>query len=140
MICYIIQIISQCSIVFMPGGSIKFYYAMVGFNLLSGISGAGRYAIGYCYIMELSPKANHFALGTFYNVVDGLLTLWFTLYFMFVSKNWMWPQVWGVTQLIVSFVVFLIWIPESPKWLFDKGKWNELDKVFEYMAKINNYE
>ena len=83
MTCYVVQIIAQAAMVFMPGQNIKFYYIMVGLNFICGITGAGRYAIGYCYIMELSPKANHFVLGTIYNVFDGLLNLWFTLYFNF---------------------------------------------------------
>ena len=49
-----------------------------------------RIAIGYIYVMELTPKKGQTLFGIIFCVVEGSILVWAILYFtMSVSKNWL---------------------------------------------------
>jgi hypothetical protein len=47
------------------------------------------------------------------------------------------PQIFGIVQTILGFIMLMYFIPESPKWLYEKGKYKEAQVVLDNMAKIN---
>ena len=64
---------------------------------------------------------------------------------MFISKEW---KYWYIFAIIISVIClpFVYYIPESPKYLYEKGRFYELRSVIKRIAKTNgvkmdeNYE
>jgi len=58
----------------------------------------------------------------------GIIPIFACLYFFFISKYWLWFQVFGfLLNLLV--VVAMFWVPESPKWLLGKRRYNDAREV-----------
>jgi len=137
----LVQGITTLATILMPGGDIKWFYVMIAISFISGISAGGRYCIGYCYIMEMAPKSSHFALGTFYNIFDGcFVLLCFTLYFMEISRNWLYPQIYALSIFTLTFTLYVFIIPESPKWLYNNNKVDKFYETIDMMARINGHQ
>ena len=44
----------------------------------------------------------------------------------------------GLFQCSISIVALVIWLPESPKWLYGQKRYKECHQVLKQMAKTNN--
>jgi hypothetical protein len=58
------------------------------------------------------------------------------LYFEVISKNWYWYQIFWFPFAVVA-TIALFFIPESPKFLYEKRRFDECRKVFNYIARFN---
>jgi hypothetical protein len=69
-------------------------------------------------------------------VFSSFITVLSTFYFYFISKYWVWFQVfgWGLNLITIVGVMF---IPESPKYLISKKKYEECRRVITIIGKIN---
>ena len=72
------------------------------------------------------------------NSVEGLGTLIYAISFRYVTKNWIWLQILGHVQFFLSFVAFLYFIPESPKWLYSNERLIDAKRVLDKMAYYND--
>jgi len=70
------------------------------------------------------------------NVIDGSVTIFVAVYFRFISKNWLWWEVFGLTLTVFS-TICLFLLPESPKYLWSAKKYKEARESLAYIAKIN---
>lgn len=43
----------------------------------------------------------------------------------------------GLVEWVIGYSILLFWLPESPKWLYDKKRYVECQKVLLYMNKVN---
>lgn len=68
---------------------------------------------------------------------ESFIYIYLTIYFKYVSKEWFWTVAFGA---FVNFLglVFLIFLPESPRYLFYKKRYAECEEVLRIMAKHNN--
>ena len=107
---------------FGAGTSITTVYILIFIFGIQGIASSGRLIIGYCLLNEYSPVEYHTMNGTLWNISEGSMYLMLTFYYKFISKNWMWPIVWSIMQYIITFTIIYFFIPESPKWLYDKKR------------------
>lgn len=105
---------------------------------LNGIVGSGRRQIGYSYFVELMPRKNVAWMATIWNITEQpLINIYYTLVVLYISKDWKFTC-WVVSFLVTaSFVGILMFIPESPKWLYAKERYPELQKVLLDLAKNN---
>ena len=113
-----------------------YYLIIVGCGI-AGFFNGGRTIIGYCLMLDFSPKRYHSYLGSGWQIADGLILIWTTIYYQFISKNWVYIQLLGVTQGFFTMIIILFFVPESPTWLYEQKKFKECYEVFEKMAKIN---
>ena len=60
-------------------------------------------------------------------------------YFYFISKGWVWFQVFG-WSLNLLVVIALPFVPESPKFLISKKRFDEARIALRKIAGVNNYE
>ena len=69
-------------------------------------------------------------------VFSSFITVLSTIYFYFISKYWVWFQVfgWGLNLITIVGVVFM---PESPKYLLTKKKYDECRKVMTIIGRLN---
>jgi MFS family permease len=108
------------------------YLTMVLFWLL-GLTCPGKSNIAYVYLLELVPTKMQTYVGTALLFADGSTMIFLSLYFRFISKNWLWFQIFALSLTTLAFLVTLI-APESPKYLFSYKKYKEARKALEKIA------
>ena len=71
-------------------------------------------------------------------MVDGLTTMFFIYYCLYITKYW---QPWFVSAAILETVALLglLMVPESPEFLYAKGRYEEAEQVVIDIAKFNGY-
>jgi len=67
-------------VVFMPGHWVC-AYVVIGLMFLLGIFMGGRIAIGYCMMVDFTPKSYHKSLGIIWGIFEASIYLLLTLYF-----------------------------------------------------------
>jgi MFS family permease len=95
-----------------------------------------RISIGFAYCMELMYEPNRSFYGTVWNVNEGLIYFWATLYFWLIAKDWLPFISIGYALSIIS-TVGVFFYPESPCYLIKKEMYGEAEKSFQYIARIN---
>lgn len=86
--------------------------------------------------MEMIPVKQQIIVGSYSNIFDSATLIWIALYFQVISKNWVWYQIFGLA-LIAASTIGCVMLPESPKFLYEKKRYDEARKVFEKIAKFN---
>ncbi|TNV80292.1 hypothetical protein FGO68_gene6246 [Halteria grandinella] len=104
--------------------------------LLFGFFSLGRASIGYIYMQELTPTKQQTVVGTLVQVGTGLVQILAAVYFAFISKQWQYYQFLGWT-LNLLVVISLYWIPESPKYLQSKRRFEECRESLQWIARVN---
>jgi SP family arabinose:H+ symporter-like MFS transporter len=112
----------------------------IAFRFVGGIAVGTASALSPMYISEISPAAKRGSLVSLNQlaIVIGILVAFFSNYLLASTgdNNWRWMlAVMGLPALF--FFVTLLFIPESPRWLVQKGKKNEAYAVLE---RINGTE
>jgi len=116
------------------------------FRIVGGIGVGIASMVVPMYIAEIAPPKRRGALVGNYQlaIVIGIVVVYFVNYFIALQgdANWNlnigWRWMFG-SEIIPSvlFLVFIFLIPESPRWLFQKGKSTEAIGVLE---KLNSQE
>ena len=115
-------------------------YVFVVFRFIGGIAVGTASMLSPMYISEISPAAKRGSLVSLNQlaIVIGILVAFFSNYILVSvgDNNWRWMlAVMGVPALF--FFVTLLFIPESPRWLVQKGKKTEAYSILE---RINGTE
>ena len=85
--------------------------------------------------MELSPKDKQVLLGTIYLTFDATVYLVASIYFKYVSKQWIYYSLIGYVFLLIS--CLLVWIfPESPVQLAELNRLDEVEAALLRVAWI----
>ena len=71
-------------------------------------------------------------------MVDGLTTMFFIYYCLYITKYW---QPWFVSAAILETAALLglLLVPESPEFLYAKGRYDEAEQVVMEIARFNGY-
>lgn len=101
-----------------------------------GLTQAGKSSNSYVYLMELIPLKYHTLVGTFMNFGDGSTLIIMSLYFRFISKSWLYYQVFAVTGSFFGFVAVLF-MRESPKFYYSLKNFTQARESLKYMQKFN---
>jgi MFS transporter, SP family, arabinose:H+ symporter len=108
--------------------------ALLFFRVLGGLAIGGSSVIGPLYIAEIAPAAKRGRLvGMFqFNVVLGILLAYLSNYLVaqagLGAAEWRWK--FGVAAFpALLFILALIGIPQSPRWLAKVGRPNEAREV-----------
>ena len=115
-------------------------YVFVVFRFIGGIAVGTASMLSPMYISEISPAAKRGSLVSLNQlaIVIGILAAFFSNYILVSvgDNNWRWMlAVMGVPALF--FFVTLLFIPESPRWLVQKGRKAEAYSILE---RINGTE
>mmetsp|Transcript_24333 Transcript_24333/g.30181 ORF Transcript_24333/g.30181 Transcript_24333/m.30181 type:complete len:110 (-) Transcript_24333:793-1122(-) len=93
--------------------------------------------IGYLYLMEMMPKHSQTTVGSTWGVCDAMIYLFATIYFWQIGKDWYFVGVIGF--LMNLFTSVTAWfLPESPRYLLEKGEIEELETTMAVVARVNN--
>ena len=95
-----------------------------------------------CYLLlsETWPKSTHVYISAVVVASDNFISLLvIPLYFYLGGKHW--KQIFSVTLFLplIAFVM-IFFIPESPRYLYSRKRYTELDETMKYIAKVNKIE
>lgn len=103
---------------------------------LFGACNAGRYAICYVYMCELMPPQYRDYVGAFTQFSDSSTFIVFVVYYRFVSKDWLPFQLFAMFLTLVC-VITTFFIPESPKYLYEKGHYKKARDTLYFIRRCN---
>ena len=112
--------------------SSTFFIAM---RLLGGISVGSVSVLAPMYVAEIAPMKVRGRLVSVYQllITFGILVSYFINYSLHdVANNWRWMFASGIVPSVLYFVG-LIFIPESPRWLFVKGEKDRAKRILDGM-------
>ena len=101
-----------------------------------GLTCPAKANITYVYLLEFAPNKFQTYLGTMLLFADGSTTILISLYFRFISKDWLGFQIFGLVLTFLS-TFALFFVPESPKYLWSAKKYKEAREKLEYIARLN---
>jgi len=114
--------------------------ALIVFRAIGGLAIGASSVIGPMYIAEISPAAKRGRLvGLFQmNVVVGILLAYLSNFLVASAglgdSEWRWK--FGMVALpAAGFLLALLGIPESPRWLVAAGKTAQAREVFEHLGE-----
>ena len=104
---------------------------------LFGMACVGTRSIQFLYLMELLPEKWQVPIGTTLNLWDTLVPVLYTLYYWQIGKDWKWfvlifAEITGVVIIAVTF-----FLPESPKFLISKKRFDDARKTINFFKKGN---
>jgi MFS transporter, SP family, arabinose:H+ symporter len=118
--------------------------ALVTFRVIGGLAIGGSSVLGPMYIAEIAPaKYRGRLVGLFqFNVVFGILLAYFSNYLIGTiglgATEWRWKL--GIAAVPAAiFLLMLLGIPRSPRWLAKKGRVEEAREVLRITGE-GNYE
>ncbi len=110
------------------------WYSLIAFRVIGGLGIGGSSVLGPMYIAEIAPaKWRGRLVGLFqFNVVFGILLAYFSNYAIglagFGGAEWRWML--GVSAVpALLFLLLLLGIPRSPRWLVKKQRVPEAREV-----------
>ena len=107
---------------------------------ITGLSLAGRASVGYCFMLECAPERYSSIMGSFWNISEGMVYIYATVYYRWVSKDWWWTIAFALVLQTVTLFLLYRYSTESPKWLYNKKKFAECQYTMRYMADWNGVE
>jgi hypothetical protein len=87
-------------------------------------------------MMELLPKGQQVLIGTIMQLNSSFVGVVGCLYFWLMSKDWTWLMIAACISGIVSMIGVYI-MPESPKFLITKRKYEEARVAINWIARFN---
>ena len=87
-------------------------------------------------MLEYLPSDRHAFFSSLLWIIDSLVALGGVVYFVFLSKNWLWFVLIG--YVLTAFgMVGSLFIPETPKYLMKVGRVAEFERVMNKIAGLN---
>lgn len=71
-------------------------------------------------------------------IVHAVAKICYDLTFYKLTKNWLYIGIVSICFVTTSIILVLLFMPESPRYLFSKGRVREARESFKKMAAINN--
>lgn len=106
-------------------------------RVLGGIAVGGAILIAPVYIAEISPSKLRGSLVSFNQlmIVTGISASFFSNYYLLRLGDNCWRWMLGVEAIPATlYLFFLFFVPESPRWLYGRGREEQALKIFTRVA------
>jgi sugar porter (SP) family MFS transporter len=106
-------------------------------RVLGGIAVGGAILIAPVYIAEIAPSKLRGSLVSFNQlmIVTGISASFFSNYYLLRLGDNCWRWMLGVEAIPAAlYFVMLFFVPESPRWLFGRGRENQALEIFTRVA------
>lgn len=126
----VIAVLYLVSAVF--SGAIVNWYSFMFFRFIGGLAVGASSVVGPLYVAEISPASwrGRFVCFFQFNIVLGIVLAYFTNYWISgIPNDWQW-MIMAESVPALLFCVLLFTIPESPRWLVQRGREDEAVAVF----------
>lgn len=113
-----------------------------GLYFFLGLCNEAKIGVNWVYLLEFTPTRYQAYIGTSLNIVDGMTLFYLAVYFRYISKYWLYYEIFGLCNGVIGTLAILI-LPESPYYLYGKKRYYEAKKNLEFIARFNrvkNYE
>lgn len=94
--------------------------------------------MAHVYLQELMPQRYKTTSGLFVQFADSVSLILVALYNRYVSRHWIYFQALGMSLTFLSLVTLAV-IPDSPKYLYSKGRFNDARKALQYITRFNGF-
>ena len=101
-----------------------------------GISIAARYYVGYTFNLEFQPKRSQVIVSVVQFSAESIVYLLNIAYFVYISDRWIPLQIPNLILTLVG-VIFVYFMPETPRFLVATKKYDSAREVFAKIAKYN---
>jgi MFS family permease len=109
------------------------FYSQMALFFFYGCSGTARISLIYLYLQELTPKKRSPIVGCMIHVVNGITSGMTVIYTRYIYSYWLpWQAI--VLLIIALSTVAMFFIPESPKYLIAKRRYDEARDVLKLIA------
>ncbi|CAD6232049.1 GSCOCG00001719001-RA-CDS [Cotesia congregata] len=125
----ILQIIAVPASAVLP-----WYWAFVFCKLIIGISVGASYSSAYTLLSEVAVDKRRKLLGTFFDIQYPIAT-WIVLSISYFLYDWRNLQL-ALTLFTIPMIIFVWFIPESPRWLISQNRYDEAQKIIEKYRKV----
>jgi len=126
-----LHLFSQFIIIFVPVYTVRLVgFAMMGFCQLKN-------SVSYVWLFDLVETKHKSIVCGIMNSFDNITMTVLCLYFKFVSRHWTYLFYLLETLGVLSYIVLMLCVPDSPKWLLLNGRKKEAIAAFNYMAIVN---
>lgn len=121
------------------------WHSLLLFRFIGGLGIGGSSVLGPTYIAEIAPASKRGRLVGFFqfNIVSGILLAYFSNYVIGTlgfARDLEWRWMLGVSAVpALFFFLMLFGIPQSPRWLVQKGRVDEARDILR-MSGEANYE
>lgn len=85
-----VNFITLSVIICLPYHRVPSLNIIYAFQFINGIASSARIMTGYNYFTEFYPESMQCIVGTTWNVIEGCIVIFITIFFMFISKEWNW--------------------------------------------------
>jgi MFS transporter, SP family, sugar:H+ symporter len=112
-------------------------------RIIGGVAVGGAILIAPVYIAEISPSKLRGSLVSFNQlmIVIGISASFFSNYYLLGLGENCWRWMLGVEAIPAAvYFVLLFFVPESPRWLFGKGREEEALRIFTKAAGVEQAE
>jgi len=108
-----VQIIGQLGLILSDN-----IYEAYFFAFLIGCTFSGKVVVGLNYMLEFNRPKWTETIVYFQLVAESITTILMTIWYQFIDRGWFMLQLLCLIGAILITVYFIIWVPESPKWLY----------------------
>ena len=81
------------------------------------------------------PLASRAFAGTMAITADCFTMIWATIYFMYISHYSIYWETTAVCLNVAAVLLVSMLLPESPKWLYEMGRFKEAKDALIYIAR-----
>ena len=115
----------------------NYYAVVIPMFFFLGVSRAYTMLIGFLIMAEVAPEGVVHWIAASWLAVESLIPAIIAIYFRYISIDWIWIQVFGLGITFFALIAVTCWVPESPKWLYKQGKYQDCNIILKRMAKFN---
>lgn len=102
-----------------------------------GVTFPGKNVIFYNYIMEMMNTKSRETAVMFITIVEAINVIAVTMFYEYLSHNWENTCIIGIFFTILSICLTFKYLPESPKFLYSKGRFTESRECLMTVAEFN---
>ena len=105
--------------------------------LFLGFSHPGRVIVAVSYADEFLNKEQRPYLMPLNNILNGLIIIFTALYYQVISKDIAYIQWCNLFLVSILLLFTIIYLPESPKFLHSKERYDEARNSLSIVARVN---
>jgi MFS family permease len=104
---------------------------------IGGLAETGAYYVAYVYCVEMMPEVYQNLGGLSIFLVFAFVKMFFSIYFWFLSKNWIGMAIIALVTATISLVLTIFIMPDTPRYLYSNKKFDKVREVLKFVQKLN---